>query len=78
MLLRRYALLALLAAVSCRETTAPDGPTTPAIRIESPVSGVVIGDTIVQLRGVAEAPGGIVGHATQRSTGRTTAVILRP
>lgn len=58
MLFRRYALVALLAAVSCRDTTAP-GVSEPAIRIESPASGVVVGDTIVRLRGVAEAPGAV-------------------
>ena len=62
MLLRRYALLALLAllaAVSCQDATAPGLVFRPAIDIESPVSGVVVGDTIVQLRGVAEAPGAV-------------------
>jgi hypothetical protein len=73
MLPRRYALLAMLAAVGCRDTTAP-GPLLPAIKIQSPVSGAVIGDTIVQLRGTAEAPGAVdwveitYNYANQPST----------
>lgn len=58
MLPRRCALLALLAAVACHDTTAP-GPLQPAIHIQSPVSDVTVGDTIVSLRGMAEAPGAV-------------------
>ncbi|MDB4886361.1 MAG: hypothetical protein JWN79_1799 [Gemmatimonadetes bacterium] len=52
--------VAALSALSCREApTGPQDPAEPAIRLESPVSGQVIGDTIVLLRGVAEAPGAV-------------------
>src|SRR3954447_22629835 len=76
MQLRRLAFLALLAVVSCHDTpTEPAVPAEPAIHIDSPVSGETIGDTIVLLRGVAEAPGSVdwveVGYDYQNQTGNS-------